>query len=472
METERFGSAQRWVLALASVAAVMITLDALVVTTALNTIRRDLGASLSSLEWTLNAYALSYAALMMTGAALGDRLGRRRIFIAGLALFTAASAACALAPGIGWLIAARVVQGAGGAMIMPLAMSLVSTAFGPRQRARAMGIFSGVMGLGVLGGPVVGGAVSQALSWQWIFWLNVPLGVLMIPLVRMRVTESVGNRSRLDLVGVGLVTVAALAVVWGLVRGNTAGWASAGVIGSLVAGVVVALAFIAWERRVSDPMLPMWLFRDRTFAATNFSGFFLFASNFGSVFFIAQYFQIVFGYSPLQTGLHMLPWTTTLFVVAPIAGGLVSRWGARILVTCGLTLQAIGLGEVALAADLSTSYAALVPGLIVAGVGISMAMPATQNAVVSAVPPAAIGKASGTFNTLRQLGGAFGVALSVAIFSSAGSYGGAAAFTDGLVPALGGVAGLALLAAAAGVLMREPAPVVVTTAEPLVEAAH
>ena len=219
---------QRWVLALTSVAAFMAGLDVLVVATALTTIRHSLGASIGQLEWIVNAYTLSLAVLLMTAAALGDRFGRRRLFVAGMALFTAASAASALAPGIGWLIAARAVQGAGAAMLMPHAMALLSAAYPPERRARALGVFSGVMGLAILAGPIVGGAVVQGLAWQWIFWLNVPIGLLLIPLVLTRIEESFGPRVRLDAGGVLLVTGAALGLVWGLVRGNAAGWGSAG----------------------------------------------------------------------------------------------------------------------------------------------------------------------------------------------------------------------------------------------------
>jgi len=439
--------AQRWTLALASIAALMITLDALVVSTALNTIRTDLGASLESLEWTLNGYALSYAVLMMTGSALGDRFGRRRVLVVGLAVFTAASAACALAPNIGWLIAARAVQGAGGALIMPLAMALVSSAFPAEQRARATGLFVAILGLGVVGGPVVGGAVSEALSWQWIFWLNVPIGVVLIPLVLARIEESARSAARMDAGGVLLVTGAAFGAVWGLVRGNAAGWASPEVLVSLAGGAVLTVAFVRWELRSRAPMLPMHLFGVRTFAVSNACGFLLFASNFSSVFLIAQYLQVERGYSPLQAGLRMLPWTVTILALAPLAGWLQTRLGVRRLVSGGLALQALGIGLVALLAAGGASYPAMVLPLVLAGCGISIAMPSAQNAVVSAVPPAMIGKASGTYNTLRQLGGAFGVAVVVAVFAATGSYASPAAFDDGFVAALGVSAALPVVAA-------------------------
>src|SRR6266545_1884733 len=307
-------------------------------------------------------------------------------------------------------------------MITPLAMSLVSTAFPAQQRAKAMGIFTGVMGLGILGGPVVGGAISEALSWQWIFWLNVPIGLILIPLVRMRIEESARQPARLDLGGVVLVTAAALGLVWGLVRGNTSGWSSAEVVSSLIAGAVLTVAFVVWEQRFRAPMLPMGLFRERTFRASNASRFFLFASNFSSLFLLAQYFQTTLGYSPLNAGLRMLPWTATVFAVA-------------LLVNSG------------------ASYPALVAPLVIAGSGISTAMPASQNAVVSAVPPDAIGKASGAYNTLRQLGGVFGVAVVVSVFTGTGSYATVASFTDGFIPAIGVSPALSVVAALAGLAM-------------------
>jgi EmrB/QacA subfamily drug resistance transporter len=405
------------------------------------------------LEWTINAYILSYAVLMMTGAALGDRLGRRRVFLAGLALFTVASVACALAPDVGLLIAARVAQGAGGAMMMPLAMALVSAAFGPEHRARALGVFSGVMGIGVLAGPLVGGVVVQALSWQWIFWINVPIGLVLIALVRLRIQETEGTGARLDLGGVALCTGAAFGVMWALVRGNSAGWGSAEVLGSLVVGVALAIGFVGWERRVDAPMLPLRLLRVRAFAASNVAGFFLFASNLGSVFFIAQYFQTDLGYSPLQAGVRLVPWTATLFLVAPVAGGMVARVGARLLVVGGLVLQAAGMATIAwLAADDAT-YPALVAPLVVAGAGISLAMPAMQNSAVSSVPPTMIGKASGAFNTIRQLGGGFGIALAVTVFAATGGYTTTTAFTHGFVAAMGVTAGLSVIAAVAGLAL-------------------
>jgi EmrB/QacA subfamily drug resistance transporter len=447
------GSAQRWALALASVASFMVVLDLLVVATALSTIRRDLGASIEQLEWTVNAYTLSFAVLLMTAAALGDRFGRRRLFAAGLGLFAAASAACALAPGVGWLIAARAVQGAGAAMVMPLALALLNAAFPPQRRGWAMGIFGGVTGLAVLVGPVLGGAITQGIAWPWIFWLNVPIGLLAIPLVLGRIQESYGPRVALDVPGLALGTGAALGLVWGLVRGNSAGWSSPGVVAALVAGVLLAAAFVAWELRARAPMLPMRLFRSRAFSAGNGAIFFLNASLTGAVFFMAQFQQTTLGQGPLDAGLRLLPWGITPFLIAPRAGALADRLGERPLIVGGLLLQTAGMAWIAVIARPALAYPAMIAPMVISGCGFAMAIPAVTKSVVSSVAPSDIGKASGAFSTMRQLGGAFGIAIGVAVFSAAGSYASAGAFSDGFTPAIGVAAGLSLAGAVAGLAL-------------------
>jgi EmrB/QacA subfamily drug resistance transporter len=453
----------RWVLILTSVASLMVALDVTVVSTALTTIRLHLHASIAGLEWTVNAYNLSFAMLLMTGAALGDRFGRRRLFAAGLGLFVFASAACALAPNVGLLIAARALQGAAAAVIAPLSLALLSEAFAPERRGWALGVYSGITGVAVLGGPVVGGAVTQGLAWQWIFWLNVPIGLLAIPFVLTRIDESFGPRAALDIPGLALITGAGLGVVWALVRGNTAGWGSLEVLGTLVGGVLLALAFVAWELRSSQPMLPMRLFRSRQFSSGNAANFLVYGGLFSAVFFMAQFQQTALGQGPLDAGLRLMPWTGTLFIVAPIAGMLVDRIGERPFIVGGMLLQAIGFAWVAMIAKAGLAYADMIPPLIVAGAGISMAIPAAQNAVVSAVPPGEVGTASGTVSTTRQLGGVFGLALAVAVFAGAGSYASAPEFSNGFASALALSAGLSLAAAVAGLgvpARRQPAPAV------------
>ncbi|MFD7656977.1 DHA2 family efflux MFS transporter permease subunit [Actinosynnema sp. NPDC059797] len=454
----RMTPGQVWVLGLASAASFMMSLDALVVTTALGAIRQDLAASLESLEWTVNAYGLAFAVLLLTGAALGDRFGRRRVFVAGLALFTAASVACAVSPGIGALIASRAAQGAGAAMVLPLSLTLISAAFPPRQRGRAMGLYMGITGLATLGGPFVGGVIAEGLAWQWIFWLNLPLGLATIALAVRRVDESTGPATRFDLVGVVLAAPGAFGVVWGLVRGNAAGWGSAEVLGALVLGVALVVAFVLWERRAEAPMLPMRFFRVRAFAAANAANFCVFASLYGPLFFLAQYFQVVHGEGPLGAGLRLVPWTATLMVCAPVAGALADRYGERGFVVGGLALQAVGAGWLAVASGAGTGYPELLPALVVSGVGLTMAMPAAQKSVVGAVRPQEVGQASGAFMVLRILGGVFGVAVAVAVFAGAGGYASAGEFGDGFAAAMGAVAAIAVVGVVAALGMPAASP--------------
>jgi EmrB/QacA subfamily drug resistance transporter len=456
----------RWVLGLASVASFMVALDTLVVSTALTTIRNDLGASVEDLEWTVNAYNLTFAVLLLPASAIGDRLGRRRVFAAGLVAFSLASAACAVAPDVTTLIIARAIQGAGAAFVLPLAIALVGAAFPPERRGAAMGAMQGLTGLSVASGPVIGGAVAQGIDWPWIFWLNVPIGLLAAPLVLARIPESAGDRSalRIDLRGVGLITLAALGLVWGLVRGNDAGWGSPEVIASFAAGALLSAAFVRSQLARGDTaLLPPRLFAQRAFSAGNAAAFLLTASLFSAVFFFAQYQQSGLGQDPLQAGLRLLPWTATLFFVAPVAGKLVDRFGERPFLVAGLALQAIGLGWVALIATPDLEYITMVPALMIAGAGVSMALPAAMNAVTGAVAPQDMGKAAGTNSTLRELGGVFGIAICVAVFAGAGSYLSPQAFVDGFAPAIGASAGMALLGALVGLLV----PARVTEAVPL-----
>jgi EmrB/QacA subfamily drug resistance transporter len=443
---------QVWTLVLTSLASFMVTLDTLVVSTALSTIRLHLGASIEALEWTVNAYTLSFAVLLMTAAALGDRFGRRRLFITGLLLFVAASAACALAQSIGWLIAARAVQGCGAALVMPLAVTQVSTAFPGEQRGRALGIFAGMTGLAVLLGPVVGGAITQDIAWQWIFWLNVPIGLIVVALVLRHIPESFGPRAPLDIVGLLCVSGAALGLVWGLVRGNSAGWGSLEVMATLAAGFLLAIAFVVWELRTREPMLPMKFFRHRAFSAGNAAGFLLFASMYGLAFFLAQFLQTAQGYGPLGAGVRLLPLSAVLFVTAPIAGTLVNRVGERTLMVGALLLQAIGMAWIGLISRPDLPYIELVVPLLVAGCS-STAIPAGQNAVISSVAAGDIGKASGAFNMLRQLGTVFGVAIAAAVFAGAGSFHSAQTFSNGFAPAIGVCAALSLLGAIVALLL-------------------
>jgi EmrB/QacA subfamily drug resistance transporter len=439
-----------WVLVLASVASLMAALDAMVVSTALTTIRLDLGASIGQLEWTVNAYNLTLAVLLLPASALGDRFGRRRMFTGGLALFVAASAACALAPDAGSLIAARAVQGAGAALVITNALALVGAAFAAERRGSALGILQGITGLAVVAGPVIGGAVAAGIAWEWIFWLNVPIGLAAIPFALVRIEESFGRDTALDIGGFALVTGGALGVVWGLVRGNSAGWGSAEVVAALALGAALLATFVAWELRAREPMLPMHLFRSRAFSSGNAGVFFLFASLFGAVFFLPQFLQTGLGEGPLEAALRLGPWTGTLFVVAPIAGVLADRIGERPLLVGGLALQAAGMGWIALIAEPGLAYGQMIAPLVVAGIGASMAIPPAASSVVGAVKQEEVGKAAGANSMLRELGGVFGIAVLVTVFAGAGSYASAEAFSDGFAAAIAVSAALSAVGAIAG----------------------
>ena len=445
--TQTRKTATAWVIALTAIGSLMAALDTLVVSTSLSTIRLDLGASIEDLEWTVNAYNLSFAVLLITAAALGDRYGRRAFYAIGLGLFAGASAASALAPNVGILIAARAVQGAGAALLLTLGLTLLSAAFPPEKRGTAIGLFSAVTGIAVAVGPLVGGAIAEGIDWTWIFWLNVPIGLAAIPLVLRRIEESFGGDTGLDVPGLALIGSAGFAIVWGLVRGNSAGWDSLEIIGALAAGVALAVAFIAWELRAAEPMLPMRFFRSRAFSAGNAAIFLTLASLFGAVFFFAQMLQTALGYGPLDAGLRLMPWTATFITVAPLAGSLVDRFGERRFMVAGLSLQALGMGWIALIADSGLTYSEFLIPSIVAGVGVSMAIPAAQNSVVGSFSLEEVGKAAGANSMMRELGGVFGVAVSAAVFAGAGSFASPEAFLDGFAPAVAVLAAFSALGA-------------------------
>ncbi|MQS12743.1 MFS transporter [Streptomyces kaniharaensis] len=438
-EKQPLGRAAIWTLVIVSAAGFMAALDNLVVTTALPSIRKELGGGLSDLEWTVSAYTLSFAVLLMFGAALGDRFGRRRVFLVGLAIFTAGSAAAALSPGIGELIAARAVQGVGAAVMMPLTLTLLTAVVPAAKRGMAFGIWSGVNGLAIASGPLIGGSLAEHFSWQWIFWVNVPVGLVLLPLAFRRLGESRGAERALDGPGTALVSLGMFGVVLGLIRGNPDGWTSPLVLTALIAGGVLLAAFVGYERRyAAHPMLPMRLFRSRAFSAVNAASLLMYLGMFGSIFLISQHLQGVGGYSPQEAGLRMLPWTAMPLIVAPIAGIVADRIGGRPIVITGLTLQAVGLALYAAITDGSTGYdyPAEIPAIVICGIGMSLYFAPTAQLVMASVRPHEQGIASGANNAVREVGGALGIAVLSAVFSAQGSYRSAQAFTDGLVPAL------------------------------------
>jgi EmrB/QacA subfamily drug resistance transporter len=453
METLRSRASQNWVLALTASASFMISLDSQVVNTVLNIIRTDLGASRELLEWTVNAYILSFAVLLLGGSALGDRFGRRRVLMAGLALFTASSAVCGAAPNVTTLIAARAIQGMGAAMIMPLAMALLSSAYSTAERGKALGVFASISGAAMIAGPVLGGAIAAGFAWQWIFWINVPIGLVLLPLIYRHIGESSGPKAKLDLPGIALVTIGAFALIWSLMRGNPAGWLSREVVTGFALSAFALILFIQWEARAAQPMLSLGLFRRRAFAIGNIASLPYYAAIYGTSFLLAQFLQTAQGYGPLGAGLRILPWTATLFFMAPVAGSLIGRIGEKRLVVVGMLMQAAGMGIIALIAAPGLTTLQLALPLVLTGCGGSIAMPAVQNAVLGAVPPADLGKASGTFNMLRFLGGMLGIAIMVAAFSASGSTASPQAFVTGFSPAMATAAALSLLGAVTSALL-------------------
>ncbi|MFC1228172.1 MULTISPECIES: DHA2 family efflux MFS transporter permease subunit [Streptomyces] len=448
-QTARGGSAA-WALVITSVAGFMAALDNLVVTTALPSIREDLGGALHDLEWTVSAYTLTFAVLLMFGAALGDRFGRRRLFIAGITVFTASSAAAAMAPGIDSLIAARAVQGAGAAVMMPLTLTLLTAAVPEARRGMAYGIWGAVNGLAVASGPLVGGSLTEHISWHWIFWLNVPLGLILVPLARLRLAESRGTGAPLDLPGTLLASGGLFGIVYGLIRGPVDGWTGTVVLTGLSAGATLLVGFVLHSTRAENPMLPMRLFRSRAFTGINAASLLMFLGMFGSIFLLSQYMQGVLGYSPTEAGLRMLPWTGMPMLVAPIAGILSDRIGGRPVVATGLFLQALGLGHLAVVATADASYAAQLPALITSGIGMALYFAPASSLVMSSVLPKEQGIASGANNALREVGGALGIAIMASIFASRGGYESGQAFVDGMRPALvTGAAAVALAGVAA-----------------------
>jgi EmrB/QacA subfamily drug resistance transporter len=447
----------RWVLGLTSIAYFMVVLDSLVVVTALARMQRDLHTDLAALQWTVNAYGIAFAAGIITAAGLGDRFGRRRVFIGGLALFTLSSAACALAPDAAELIVARTVQGLGAAVVLPLSLTILTTAFPPQRRGLIVGIYGGLAGLAVAAGPLVGGAVTESLDWHWIFWLNVPIGLVAAVLGMRLLPESHGATQRLDLFGVILVTGGVVAVVWSLVRANDVGWSSRQTVGVLLAGCVLLLAFVWWQRRADAPLVPLGLFRSKPFAAGTVTLFLMSGATFAAAFLITQEFQFARGYSPISTGLRLLPFFATPMVVSPLAGAISDRVGRRPIMVSGLAMQAFGLAWVAARGSLSTSWVELAVALLIAGIGISMALPTVPTAVLNAVPALQLGKASGINYMAQRFGTVFAVAIGTAVFSAHGHLGSPAAVTAGFRPALWSTVAFAVLAAVAASAIPGPA---------------
>jgi EmrB/QacA subfamily drug resistance transporter len=445
----------RAVLALTGTALFMIVLDNLIVASALPSIERSLNSPLSSAEWILDAYILSFAVLILTGAALGERFGRRRMFIAGLVIFTAASAAGALAGSVGQLVAARAVQGAGSAILMPLTLTLLSNAFPPEKRGTALGIWSSIAGLGVAAGPITGGAITDALSWHWIFWINVPVGAAAVLLSPRLLSESRGRREPIDLGGLALVSAGLLGVVYATVRGNDAGWLSASTLGAYAAGTLLLIAFVAFELRQEHPMLPMRHFRSASFSISNATGFLLHFAMFGAFLMAIQFLAQVRGESPVMAGVYTLPWTIMPFAISPIAGRIGQRTNPALPAAIGMSLLGLGTLELAFQLDPTTTPLEMAPALVAIGAGIGLTLPNIAALAMGSVPATDIGKASGTLSTARQVGSVVGVAVAVAIFQASGPALSHADTTSGISHAFAS-AGIAALAGGALSLLIVP----------------
>jgi len=455
-----------WSFAVVSLALFMAMLDNLVVTTALPAIQRALHASIPDLEWTVNAYTLAFTVLMLPAAALGDRFGHRRALLGGVALFTLGSAAAALSASATGLILARALQGVGAAFITPLTLTILTRAFPAERRAAAIGLWSGVSGLGLAAGPLVGGAVVNGWNWNAVFWLNVPIGLALLVIGRLRLPATRGARQPLDLPGTALVGAGLLALVYGLIRGNTLGWGSLQIVGALAGGVALLAAFIWRERTAAAPMLDLRLFAARGVSVANGVGFLLSFGMFGSIWLLTLYLQQALGASPLRAGLETMPWTGTIMLVAPVAGILAGRIGARPLVLAGMTLQAVSLAWIGAVSTATTPYTSLLPAFILGGLGMGLSFSPLSDAVMGAVTGSQQGQASGAYNTLRELGGVFGVAILGAVFQHVAPA--PAQFLSGVHAAVFAGAGMLAVGAALAALLPRPARAVAPAAAPAV----
>jgi EmrB/QacA subfamily drug resistance transporter len=442
-----------WAVALTGAALFMITLDNLIVVSTIPSMQRDLGVSIDRLQWVVDAYILVFAVFILTGAALGDRYGRRRVLVAGLLVFSAASAAGALSNDLTQLVVARAVQGLGAALLMPLTLTLLSAAFPPERRTAALGLWSSIAGLGVALGPLLGGLIVESLDWHWIFWINVPVGLTAAALAPRRLTESRGAQVPLDLPGLALASAGLFGIVWATTRGNAIGWTSASTLVAYAAGVLLLGAFVLQERReerrAAAPMLPLALFRRPGFSAANGAGFALHFTMFAAFFVVIEYLTQVHGDSAIRAGVETLPWTILPLIVSPFTGALGGRIGSRPLVVSGLLLLSAGTVAAAFAMSVGASYGVLVAPLVAIGFGIALVLPNVASAALGSALPEHLGKASGANSTFRQLGGVFGIAVAVLVFDRAGSYASPAAVVDGARAALFVAAGVGVLGAVA-----------------------
>ncbi|MGI5282737.1 MFS transporter [Nonomuraea polychroma] len=442
----------------------MVALDHLVVTNALTQMIEDFNPTQAQLQWVVNAYVLAFAGLLLAGAALGDRFGRRRVFLSGVLLFTAASAACAMADSIEFLIFARVLQGLGAAAVLPISLTLAVAAVPQAKREMAVGIWGGINGLGIAAGPLVGGLVTEGIDWHWIFWINVPAGLVTLPFTLLTVRESKGRDRTIDLPGTCLITGAVVLSVWTIVNVADLGWTDPGMLLTSGCALLCFALFLWWESRAKEPFVPARLYRVRPFMLSNFVSLTMYFGVFGAVFFLMQYLQGPLGFSPLEAGLRTLPWTAIPMVAVPLTSLLVKRVGGGILQAIGATLQAVALGWLAFVAAVGASYTSMIPALVIAGFGMGMVFAANPAVVVGSVPDHDHGKATGVNNTIREFGGALGVAVLTMVFTNeyathriGGPADAAEAFVSALREALWLGAAIVLLGALAALFIRKPA---------------
>ena len=438
-----------WTLGAVAVGLFMIMLDNTVVNVAVPSIQRDLGVGLSELQWIVTGYALSFAALMLTGGKLADMLGRRRIFVIGIVIFTIASLFCGLAESGQSLIAWRIVQGVGAALMNPATLAIISATFPPRQRGMAIGIWAGVSARALAIGPLVGGLLTEHLSWSWVFFVNVPVGVLGVAASYLLIDESrdMSEEQRLDLAGLVTSGLGLFALTYGLIEANTYGWSSARIVGSFVAAAVLLGSFVILELRQRVPMLDLTLFRNGTFAGANVVILMVGLAMFGVFFFVSLYMQNILGFSAVQAGAAFLPMTVLIILVAPIAGKLSDRIGSRWLMTGGMTLLGIQLLYYS-TLGVNANFWDLLPALLIGGVGMSLTMTPSAAAIIGSVPTDKAGVGSAVMNSMRQVGGSIGVALIGAIIAAkVGDQRSPGAFVDGFSTALVVASGFAFVGA-------------------------
>lgn len=419
-----------WILVLTSLGFFMAMMDSMIVTTASTAIRNDFHISVATLQWAMNAYNITVAAVLLVGVSFGERFGRRKVYNLGMLIFTIGSILCALSNDITFLVFARVIEGIGASVITPMSMAILTNALPTSERGKALGIWSGIGGLALIVGPSLGGFIVAKLTWQWIFWINVPIGVIAILLSIKMLPESFGNSDKVGLIDSLLVIIASTCIIWSL-SALTSIKSLVLPIGVCISGLLALIWFILRQKSEGKPMIPLKYFKSIPFTGGNVATFLLYGSMYGVVFFLPQFLQVVGRTDSLTVGLEILPWTGTLVLVAPFAGVAVDKYGEKLIATLGLIFQGIGYILIMILVNDHSSYAKMIIPLAIAGVGLSMAGPALQKVVLGAVAKTEIGKASGIYNVFRLLGGAVGTTISVIVFYQFGGMGSLALFTSG-----------------------------------------